>query len=160
MMHRWRSLPDDVPRLTMPVLWCLVAVAAAAIVIASIDSSRNPVPAQQSSFWAVLASAGVPILGFSMWGLIIRRFAFGSAWIAATLLAAGILCGGLLYYVEESVRSSTSDGAGFAGIVAFFGAIGLFFGLIVASSILYAVYWRRKYRSILRPAPGKGPRNE
>jgi hypothetical protein len=146
MTHRWRILPDDAPRGTCAVLWCLTAAAVFVMVIATIDWLNSELPAQQNVFWGILANAGIPVLIVSIWGLFFRRFAFGSAWIAVTLLTAGILCGGLWHSVEASVHESKSDGAGFAAIAGLFGATAFSFGIIVASSIMYGVYWKRRFR--------------
>jgi hypothetical protein len=111
-------------------------------------SSSISRPSSDNTALAASAFLGQFVLLLSVWGLYFRRFAFGTCWIAITLILASILSGAPVYYSVEWARTAHSDGAGFAVIGGMLMAVILFFVCIVGSSIAYGVYWRRRFRSI------------
>lgn len=76
---------------------------------------------------AVLVNLGSCILALSLWGLYFRRFVFGTAWIAVTLIIATVLGGAPIYSAVEWARTAHSDGAGFAVLGAMMVGILMFF---------------------------------
>jgi adenosine deaminase len=73
----------------------------------------------------ILASGVVRAL--SLWGLYFRRFVFGTAWTAITLIVATVLGGAPVYYAVEWARTAHSDGAGFGVLGAMMAGIVMFF---------------------------------
>ncbi|MDA1051415.1 MAG: hypothetical protein O3C40_13165 [Planctomycetota bacterium] len=143
MTNRWRMLPAETPGLTVPALWCLtvfsVIVVGTGVVGLSVEFPRA---ARETELClSVLICMVVPILAVSSWGLVFRRFAFGSAWIAVTLVAAGSMCGAMAAVVAADARGKDSIGH---GLVIIFGTPILFGSVLVASSVAYAVWWRKR----------------
>lgn len=145
MTIRWRTLPDGIPRLTVPALWCLTVFAV--IVVGSGAVGLNlefPRAARETEFLlSGVICLSTPILAVALWGLVFRRFAFGSAWIAVTLTGAALISGGFATLVAVHARGKDSIGH---GLILLFGTPLLFLALIIASSILYGVYWKRRFR--------------
>jgi hypothetical protein len=90
MTHRWRTLPDAAPRQTVPLLWCLTLFSVIVIGTGAVGLRIEfPRAAREMEFWlSAVICLVLPILAASSWGLVFRRFAFGSAWIAVTLTVA------------------------------------------------------------------------
>ena len=147
MTHRWRTLPDDAPRGTIVVLWCLAVFAVIVIGIAAVGLSFEfPRAARETELWlSVLIGMALPILAVSSWGLVLRRFAFGSAWIGVTLTVAALVSGGFAALVAIDARGKDSIGH---GLVLLFGTPLLFLSMLIASGIAYGLYWKRRFRHV------------
>ena len=110
-------------------------------------TSRISWPEVGNSILAAPACLAPFVLVLSAWGLWYRRFAFGTCWIAVTLIIASVLASAPVYYSMEWARTAHSDGAGFAVVGAAIVAFVLFFVTTIGSSIAYGMYWRRRFRS-------------
>jgi hypothetical protein len=127
------------------VLWWLTVLSAIVAGTGAVGLSfQFPRAAREREFWL---SAGVcmvlPILAVSSWGLVLRRFAFGSAWMAVTLTVASVVSGCFAAVVVVDARGKDSIGH---GLVLLFGTPLLFLSMLIASGIAYALYWKRRLR--------------